>query len=207
MHEGTNFKKIGEVPNSVLRPLIAVIESFDWKDNRYDQPFLTSPALTGGKTFEFPFIKRHPSTVSRSYNNYEQILLSASFDLFNWLYDFLGSDVIFVRCELSTLMPKTEIRWHIDNNHAFFKHCKRVHVPLTSNENCKQLWKTEETRFEVGGIYEYNNLIWHSALNDGDTFRTTLILDYIHDSSWNKLVEMGIFKNTDLTLGYFKEKI
>jgi len=190
--DGLNYKDLGEVPESILLPIIEECADFNWSPEKYNQP-VTSGALAGGKTLEFPFISRHPSTMFRPYSTEETLLLNSAMPLFEYIQEFLGYPVLLVRCEFATLPANTTVRWHIDSNHKFFAHCKRIHIPVTTNADCKQLWKDETTRFEPGRMYEYNNQILHCASNKGNSNRTTLILDLIKESEWETLVEAGIF--------------
>lgn len=190
--EGVNFRELAEVPSDLLTPVIDGCNTFDWTPERLNQP-ATSGALMGGKTLEFPFIIQHPATRFRPYTAPEIDLLNLAIPVFSWIQDFLGTPIVLIRCEYSTLLPKSRIKWHIDANHNFFKYCQRIHIPVTSNEGCEQMWERERTRFLPGKIYEYNNLVRHCAANEGDAPRTTLILDIVKESEWETLASQNVF--------------
>lgn len=190
--EGLNYKELAQVPSDILQPIVDACSNFNWSGKAYDQP-ITSGALSGGKTLEFPFISRHPSTRFRPYSKEETDLLNTAMPLFEYIQSFLGKPILLVRCEFATLPPKTTIRWHVDSNHKFFAYCKRIHIPVTTNDLCEQMWEAETTRFMPGYMYEYNNQIKHCASNNGITPRTTLILDVIDESEWEPLTEAKVF--------------
>jgi hypothetical protein len=188
----------------LLQPVIDGCNSFDWSLERLNQPG-TSPGLAGCKTLEFPFVTQHPVTRFRPYLQPEIDLLNTAMPLLKWVTDYLGYPAIIIRCEYATLLPSTQIYWHVDSNHKFFAYCQRIHIPVTSNVGCEQMWETEVTRFEPGSIYEYNNQVKHCAANNGDTPRTTLILDLIKESEWPSCVKAGVFSPFLRHMGNIRE--
>jgi hypothetical protein len=202
--EGLNFRQLTPVPLELLQPVIDGCNSFEWLTERLNQPG-TSGALAGGKTLEFPFVSQHPATRFRPYLQSEIDLLNKAMPLLKWVTEYIGHPVILIRCEYATLLPKSQIKWHIDSNHKFFAHCQRIHIPVTTNLDCNQMWEKEVTRFEPGNIYEYNNQIKHCAANNGDSLRTTLILDLIKESEWQMFVNAGIFKQFSRPMGNLRE--
>jgi hypothetical protein len=94
---------------------------------------------------------------------------------------FPGRSVI--RVEIATLLPGSKLNWHSDKpevNHDFHNYSHRLHVPLTTNENCFQLYRNEAPQhLEVGSVYELNNINVHSASNFGERERSHLIVDMV----------------------------
>ena len=184
-----NYSIIKEIPVEYIEPIVFACKNINWENSIYDQP-ITSAALAGGKTLEYPFIKRHPATIDKIYLDEEKGVLNSSFSLFKWLEENF-KDIIFVRAEIATLLPKTGIAWHTDNRRKFFTICNRIHIPLITNDECFQLWEDESVNFKVGYIYSYNNQKRHSAVNNGNTIRSTIIIDYVLPSQWDVLVAEG----------------
>jgi hypothetical protein len=87
-----------------------------------------------------------------------------------------GGDVI--RAVVASLRAGGNIKAHTDGHPSF--HCAhRIHVPISTNP---KVWFTIGGRpyqFEIGQVYEINNLKQHSVVNKGDEDRLTFIFDYI----------------------------
>jgi hypothetical protein len=87
-----------------------------------------------------------------------------------------GGDVI--RAVVASLRAGGNIKAHTDGHPSF--HCAhRIHVPISTNP---KVWFTIGGRpyqFELGQVYEINNLQQHSVVNKGDEDRLTFIFDYI----------------------------
>jgi hypothetical protein len=64
---------------------------------------------------------------------------------------------------------------HDSNKKAYSHH---LHVPITGAPDAEFVLKDDKVVFERGGVYEIDNLSWHSASNHGPGFRVNLMLDY-----------------------------
>lgn len=70
---------------------------------------------------------------------------------------------------------------HIDDI-FYHKHCNRIAIPLTSNEQVAMMIENTSFSLVPGKIYEMNNRVLHNSTNLGSTLRVTLFAD-IYDSA------------------------
>ena len=55
----------------------------------------------------------------------------------------------------------------------------RIHIPITTNDRVRFIIDGRPYRFEVGNVYEINNLKTHSVINAGKDDRIHFIFDYV----------------------------
>jgi hypothetical protein len=109
--------------------------------------------------------------------------------------------------EFNRLDAGKEFHEHTDvknknNNGVFVVQVHTVHVPLTGTSTYrfrrdKQNGFVDET-MEPGGIYLFNNYIWHKIENHGVEDRINLIMIY-RDSQW--LAKQAIYEHFEIPRG------
>lgn len=175
----TNYKVISKVPKEILDPIIFQCSDVNWNNgtfNRFEKP------LADGKLLEFPF----PISKKSVLTNEQQHLLEICNPILDWILQLPKfANFKFVRGEMATLLPTVKLGWHIDP-HWFHKHCNRLHIPIITNQLCKQLWIKDSFHMEVGQLYELNNRVEHSAQNFGNIPRIHLIFDIINNDIWQQ---------------------
>jgi hypothetical protein len=72
-------------------------------------------------------------------------------------------------------VPRHRDMPHDSNKKAWSHH---LHVPITGAAQAEFELHDERVLFERGGVYEIDNMSWHSATNRGDAFRVNLMIDY-----------------------------
>ena len=77
---------------------------------------------------------------------------------------------------LARLNPRGTITKHSDSG-AFLERCHRVHVPLKTNKDVTYWIDGKPYYWEVGNVYEFNNLLEHKVINNSDQERIHLILN------------------------------
>jgi hypothetical protein len=77
-------------------------------------------------------------------------------------------------------LPKNKkILPHIDSGNEHFFKTKRIHVPITTNDKCNFIVGDEIVQMKQGEIWEIDNANKvHSVINNGDTDRIHLLIDY-----------------------------
>lgn len=71
-----------------------------------------------------------------------------------------------------------DISAHVDNVFTL-SHSHRVHIPIITNDKVKFSIADQTKNLKEGEIWEINNREMHSVLNDGDTSRTHIIIDWV----------------------------
>lgn len=79
---------------------------------------------------------------------------------------------------LINLEKQMQVYPHIDA-HPFFKSVHRIHIPIFTNPQCLFTVAGETIHMQEGEIWEINNdAKMHSVVNNGDTDRIHLLLDW-----------------------------
>lgn len=98
----------------------------------------------------------------------------------NNYYCTLIQGLLFIK-----LLPNGSIEEHYDwedgkggINDGMYDTCHRVHIPLTTNEECMFTIDGEKKHLKVGEIVEINNMKLHSIEN-GQTDRIHIVLDIL----------------------------
>ncbi len=76
-------------------------------------------------------------------------------------------------CMLIALYPNRNIPGHKDP----FKFSTRYHIPLLTNEHCWVFHDGTWEQLEAGTLYTMDPLLFHGAVNWGDSLRVHLIID------------------------------
>jgi len=77
---------------------------------------------------------------------------------------------------ISRLNPHSTITKHADSGY-FLEKCNRIHVPLKTNKNVTYWIDDKPYYWQVGNIYEFNNLLEHEVINSSDSERIHLVLN------------------------------
>lgn len=170
-----DIKKIGEYDITGIRDKVLSFTESDWVK----------------QTFRQDTYKEHNNTQSillihDNFENYKKLVdhdIAAMFTKeIDELTDILTSvfdkgqlrDVTFVR-----LSPNSSVLPHIDNISENLKGWQRCHLPIITDE--KVIFNVGDTtmHLEEGSIYQIDNTNKiHSVLNDSDTPRVHLLLEY-----------------------------
>jgi hypothetical protein len=88
-----------------------------------------------------------------------------------------------MRALLVKLMSGKSIRPHIDTVGFSLVICRRIHIPIETNENCFFTVGNDKRNLKIGELWEINNdKREHSVNNLGDTDRIHLIIDWVEQS-------------------------
>jgi len=177
---GLNYKVIRPISPTIMGPIIEACSMVDWTQDGYgrkEQP------LRNGKLIEFPFVLEGERISSNPYGEIETRIIEATKPLIAWM-NKLYPKSLWLRGSLGALPPGATLDWHIDGgwHHPI---CYRYHIPIITNDGCKEMWSNDEVHMAVGYLYEFNNIELHSATNQGTDYRSHLIFDLIPESEWD----------------------
>ena len=83
-----------------------------------------------------------------------------------------------IRAVAAKLVAGGRITPHIDSLKSF-AYGHRIHIPITTNNLVRFMIDGQPYRFEIGHVYEINNLKTHSVMNAGKEDRINFIFDYV----------------------------
>ena len=85
---------------------------------------------------------------------------------------------IVTRIQLARMQPGAEIAPHVDQSQMLIA-SHRLHIPLTTNPGVNFRIGEKHTTMIAGNLYELNNRVPHSVVNNGAADRIHLIVDYL----------------------------
>jgi hypothetical protein len=104
------------------------------------------------------------------YYNETISLLGDVFSQLEKMYDGIVYRIVVVRLQANSFVEQ-----HRDTGYSFEKH-HRFHIPLVTNTDCIFKCGLDEMHMEEGSIYEINNQLTHSVVNNGPA-RIHMIID------------------------------
>jgi hypothetical protein len=131
--------------------------------------------------------------------------------LVDWL-NKIYPDHIPVLIQCATVPPKTSLKWHMDT-YQYQNVSHKVHFPIVTNADATyQVYSNggiSRFNFEVGSAYEINNILPHRVVNDGDTHRIHVIIDFMPISEFErfKREEIEFYHELNATNKALEKKI
>jgi quercetin dioxygenase-like cupin family protein len=177
-----NFKVLGSYNiNSILSKIQGLDQ--DWDEYTFRQERYKDHSET--KTIPLIWSEKFNSIEKRKwYNIFENELEELEF-----IFNSSLEEGVIISAILINLPKGKSIKRHIDANPIGerFNQCHRIHIPITTNENCIFEINGEEKSLKPGEIWEISNVFKpHSVRNEGDCDRIHLLIDWM---------PLEIFKN------------
>jgi hypothetical protein len=98
----------------------------------------------------------------------------------NWIIStHLTPGGLINKLMLSNIIPGGGIEPHWDEEPTQLL-SKRIHIVLKTNSKSEFVINNRNFYFAPGAVFELNNLMMHSVINNGDSDRVHLIMDYYH---------------------------
>lgn len=166
------YKELGSLPIDLIDLAAELCHEIDWSLDRYTRDNDISLS-TYSRLLPMP----SPSAGNFEYNDLEKKLVNICKSILSELPEMYAGLKI-LNCEIATLPPNTIIKLHYDGKWSH-KAAHRIHIPITTNDDCVNTWLTTKCHMTPGKFYEINNRILHGATNKGNTNRTHLIIDYV----------------------------
>jgi Aspartyl/Asparaginyl beta-hydroxylase len=165
-----DIKIIGDVDHLLIQAVLKTIDDINWYDKKFNR---YEPSLLEGRLCTLPYPIRNQN--QQTYTDDQKKLIEAVMPIVNQVSNFF-SELVTVRGEIVNLLPGKELTLHKDI-YWFHKYSRRIHIPLCTNSECRQIFEDREYHLKVGKFYEINNRILHSAYNRGSVDRIHIILD------------------------------
>jgi hypothetical protein len=165
----TEIKILFNLDISKLKKQVLELEHSDWQFNTERQKKFYVHRNTESIVLIWDS-KKLETTISK--NLYENIL-----NIANTIKDYYGKDAKILRLMLAKLLPQSEISPHTDTGILEYAH--RCHLPLITNEQNIFIINEKPFYFKEGEVYEFNNTMTHSVLNNSNINRIHLICDIL----------------------------
>jgi hypothetical protein len=192
MHITEDYKELGRVQEDLMKPVTKILEESDWTGPEYDR---NEASLQGGKLLVLPYIIPLKKT---TYTGAQVKLLQTVSPIVDQVMQYFP-DYIKIRGEVATLLPGVKVRLHYDDR-WFHENCRRIHVPLVTNDLCEQHFEDRKYHLEYCKIYEINNRMLHGAANYGNSVRIHLILDILERSLYNSYIVPDVNRLNDIII-------
>lgn len=182
----TDLITLCDIPDDLTSDLITELHKLDWNSEEFSRP---ENALKTARVVELPFMERGVNNTSVSHR-YLYDLAKGMLQVVQGHYP----GCVFLRGELAALRPGMAATLHRDRR-WFHEHSHRLHVPLITNDKCKNIFVDKEYHLNVGTLYEINNRVPHGAYNNGDETRVHCIIDMMPAENINKMILESINRN------------
>jgi hypothetical protein len=178
MNYNFHLKKIGQIKDIILKRFIDDIPTFKFNN---ETSFMAPNHIT---IYDYP---------DNKINN--NIIITI-----NQLSTILNPND-YHSASIDCILPNSYIKEHVDQdvygaNQPIALDLHKIHIPIITNPYTKQIWVQYINNrldpkiefLEQGGVYAYNNMARHCAINLGDTPRYHLILRYknLQEYEWMK---------------------
>jgi len=177
MDIGIPIKDWGEVDASSLREAILNLEDVAWDEDDRRQDDYDVHRQTKSIVMLFASLT-WPRVVITREKGWDRIADVANPIMAKIIDRFYSPGGTIIRAVAAKLLAGGSITPHIDSLESF-AHGHRIHIPITTNNLVRFMIDGRPYRFEIGNVYEINNLKTHSVMNAGKEDRISFIFDYI----------------------------
>ena len=177
MDIGVPLKDLGEFDATALREAILNQGADAWEEDAQRQVDYDAHRET--KSLVMLFASRTwPRVVISRESAWDRIGEVANPIMAEIIDRFYQPGGTIIRAVAAKLVAGGKITPHIDSLPSF-AYGHRIHIPITTNNLVRFMIDGRPYRFEVGHVYEINNLKTHSVFNAGKEDRITFIFDYV----------------------------
>jgi len=176
LEHGNNYKLLGYFQTGdILRKIIS--NNLDW--NKYN--FRQERYKDHSKTKTIPIIWSENFSEVKKWEPYYTIFKDELLMLENFLLNNLCPSGKIMSAILINLPSGECIGRHVDANPVGerFNRCHRIHIPITTNNQCLFEIDGEIKNMKVGEVWEISNVNKkHSVSNNGETDRIHFLIDW-----------------------------
>jgi hypothetical protein len=175
---------------SLIEDALKIAKVVNWSDLKFNRQEIS---LVEGRLCTLPYPIRNKT--QQVYSNEQEQLIQSVTPIIDEVSKYFPN-LVKMHGEIVNLCPGKQLSLHKDI-YWFHKHSRRIHIPLCTNDSCRQIFEDREYHLEVGKVYEINNRIMHSARNNGTEDRIHIILDLMpqdryEEAKQNKEIVMQV---------------
>jgi hypothetical protein len=186
MYANQTFQLHGKI---VVEPILKIMfdNNLDWdeftdRQNRYGSEHVhtkTIPIIFD-KSFNFNHLKIVPT-------KNHPLFVNEILKIEDLVKSNTGENGKIMRALLVKLTAGKSIRPHVDTVGFSLVVCRRIHIPIQTNDQCYFTVGDDKRNLKLGELWEINNdKKMHSVENFGSTDRIHLIVDWIEESLFEK---------------------
>ena len=164
-----------------IQQLLATCSPSDWEshDDESVNPNKKGVILRKASHINLKFTNRNSEPFSIHFSPLWETWKSVIQPLLDKIVEVYGYDQgYFPIIMFAKLPPKSPIIPHSDGNMNYYAPHK-IHVPITTNDQTFFFVNKQRYAFEVGKVYEVDNISEHAAINGGTSDRIHLIFEYM----------------------------
>ena len=177
MDIGVPLKDWGEVDTRILRETILAQEDLAWEEERLRQEDYDVHKQTKSIVMLFASLTWPKVTITRE-AGWDRLADVANPIMNEIIERFYPPGGTIIRAVAAKLAAGGNIASHFDSLESF-KYGHRIHIPIATNSRVRFSIEGRPYRFEVGNVYEINNIMVHSVINSGKEDRIHFIFDYV----------------------------
>lgn len=177
---GVKLKKLAQMPSfDRLLDTVSGLTELDWDRHKEIQI-----KLTGGRAGEAIYLYLNDQIRKRDFTNVDVRRLLPGTALEQSVMEMVNNDIRphypdcqLFRVQFTRMPPGGVIEPHWDTGFLSLVH--RLHVPVITNEGVVFTIDDESFFLEPGWLYELNNLVRHSVVNNSSEGRVHLLVDLL----------------------------
>lgn len=177
MDIGVPIKDLGALDATQLRDAILSQDDIAWDEDEQRQVDYDVHRQTKSIVMLFASQTWPRVTVTRE-KGWDRIADVANPIMAEIIERFYPPGGTVIRAVAARLLAGASITPHIDSLPSF-AYGHRIHIPITTNKLVRFMIDGRPYRFEIGHVYEINNLKTHSVANAGKEDRISFIFDYV----------------------------
>ncbi len=177
MDIGVPIKDWGELDTTLLRETILNQPDIAWDEDGQRQGDYDVHQQTKSIVMLFASLSWPQVTITKE-KGWDRIAEVANPIMAEIIERFYPPGGTIIRAVAAKLVAGGNITPHIDSLKSF-AHGHRIHIPVTTNKLVRFMIDGQPYRFEIGHVYEINNLKTHSVMNAGKEDRINFIFDYV----------------------------
>lgn len=196
--QGVTARKVAVFDNSILDPVRELLGKFDWAPESDPKKYLREKDGT-----HLLYLPNCPERMQGFYTltgKLDKPIIDVMVALrkpINHFMRILGiDDPVLVQADIAHMPPGGDTIMHNDTR-VSQRYSRRYNIAIETNPSCFLYHYSydleadgKRDHIEPGEIWELNNKIPHTAVNQGDTWRTHLIIDVMPKVYWNRMLEM-----------------
>lgn len=172
--------------------LLTKVINHDW--TKFKLKRLSDPYFAKCQCIYYNFNPVADHIYGKEYDDSDLALLKSTYYILDHL-NTIWPNHRFIKGEVSHCPPGVKQGRHRDGR-TFHKLSHRVHIPITTNEQCFLETGGESAHLKQGEIWTFNNLAKHSSRNEGITSRVHLVIDVMDNAVFDEFIS----KNPEILL-------
>jgi hypothetical protein len=150
-----------------------------WLEHKFRQTTFSAHKYTNTIEFMWDAGSLYNGSIGKIHDtNYLKFNILEFLESIKLLYEKSYGNGHFIRVMLVKMLANSHIVPHRDYGTSL-TYCKRTHIPIITNKNVIFTVNDENKHMKAGEIWEIDNTVIHSVINNSNYDRIHLIIDYV----------------------------